>query len=170
MDIQVFADGWVEWPGTDGTVRARCALGRGGVAPTKREGDGVTPVGCFPVRSVLYRPDRGPPPATALAVASLTPASGWCDDPAHGDYNRAVTLPHPARCETLWRDDALYDVILVLGYNDDPPVAGLGSAIFVHRARDAYAPTEGCVALAPPDLAAMLAALRPGDRVCINPQ
>jgi L,D-peptidoglycan transpeptidase YkuD (ErfK/YbiS/YcfS/YnhG family) len=35
---------------------------------------------------------------------------------------------------------------------------GRGSAIFLHLARPDYAPTEGCVALAEPDLRAVLAA------------
>ncbi len=164
MDVVVSADGWLGWPGR----RVRCALGRGGVRADKREGDGATPAGCFPVRRLLFRPDRGNPPATALAAAALTPAHGWCDDPGHPDYNREVRLPHPARCEALWRDDAVYDLIVVLGHNDAPVVVGAGSAIFLHLARDDYAATEGCVALARPDLLALLAALAPGDRLCIS--
>jgi L,D-peptidoglycan transpeptidase YkuD (ErfK/YbiS/YcfS/YnhG family) len=53
----------------------------------------------------------------------------------------------------------------VLGHNDDPPVAGMGSAIFVHIARPAYAPTEGCVALAREDLVELLSRAQPGDCV-----
>ncbi len=98
--------------GPDGTAllggrRFACALGRAGMVAEKREGDGGTPVGVFPVRRVYYRPDRQPPPVTALPVQAITPADGWCDDPAHADYNRAVTLPHAARCEQLWRQDGL---------------------------------------------------------------
>jgi L,D-peptidoglycan transpeptidase YkuD (ErfK/YbiS/YcfS/YnhG family) len=33
-------------------LRAPCALGRGGVSPAKREGDGATPRGRFPLRRV----------------------------------------------------------------------------------------------------------------------
>ncbi len=35
----------------------------------------------------------------------------------------------------MWRDDHLYDLVAVLGYNDDPVVPGKGSAIFLHLAR-----------------------------------
>ncbi len=52
----------------------------------------------------------------------------------------------------LWRADHVYDLIVPLGYNDDPVVPGKGSAIFMHVAKPDYAPTEGCVALALPDL------------------
>jgi L,D-peptidoglycan transpeptidase YkuD (ErfK/YbiS/YcfS/YnhG family) len=165
MDIQVSADGWLEWRGR----RLRCALGRGGVVTDKREGDGGTPVGCWELRRVLYRPDRVASPATALPVAAIAEADGWCDAPAHPDYNRPVRLPHPASCERMWRDDELYDVVVVLGHNDDPPVPGAGSAIFFHVAKPDYAPTEGCVALALPDLLWVLADAVPGDRLCVSP-
>ena len=64
----------------------------------------------------------------------------------------------PRSHEELWRPDALYDLIGVLGWNDSPPGRGRGSAIFLHIARPDFAPTEGCIALAPADLAAVLAA------------
>jgi L,D-peptidoglycan transpeptidase YkuD (ErfK/YbiS/YcfS/YnhG family) len=70
-----------------------------------------------------------------------------------------VRLPHEARYEELWRRDALYDLIGVLGWNDRPVQPGRGSAIFLHVARPDYGPTEGCVALAPRDLADVLATL-----------
>lgn len=149
----------------------RCALGRAGVVPAadKREGDGASPAGVWPIRRVLFRPDRGPAPRTALDVEAIRPTDGWCDAPDDLAYNRPVALPYPARCESLWRDDGLYDLIVVLGHNDDPPVRGFGSAIFLHLAKEGYPPTEGCVALARPDLEALLALARPGDAVEIAP-
>ncbi len=112
---------------------------------------------------MLYRPDRVSAPATSLDCAPLAADDGWCDDATHPDYNRPVRLPHPASCERMWRDDELYDVVVILGHNDDPPVPGLGSAIFLHVAKPDWQPTEGCVALAIADLLAVLAACRPGD-------
>lgn len=134
----------------------------------KTEGDGGTPVGMFPLRRVLYRPDRLDAPATGLPVEAIKPDQGWCDDPAHPDYNRPVSLPFAASHEKLWRDDGVYDVIVILGHNDDPPVPGKGSAIFMHVARPDYGPTEGCVALALEDLLDVLAKCRPGDTIRIN--
>jgi L,D-peptidoglycan transpeptidase YkuD (ErfK/YbiS/YcfS/YnhG family) len=140
-----------------GRVTCRAALGHGGIRPDKREGDGATPAATLPLRQVLYRPDRQPPPLCAVAVQALHPQDGWCDDPAHPAYNRLVQLPIQASAEALWRDDAIYDIIGVLGWNDDPVRPGLGSAIFLHLARPDFSPTEGCVALAPADLRHVLA-------------
>lgn len=153
-DILVTSDGILTYRG----LRFRCALGKGGVRPEadKREGDGATPLGRYPIRQILYRPDRLDMAATSLPVQALTPQDGWCDDPADPAYNRFVSLPFAASHEKLWREDHVYDVIVVLGHNDDPPVPGLGSAIFMHVAREDYSGTEGCVALALPDLLALL--------------
>jgi L,D-peptidoglycan transpeptidase YkuD (ErfK/YbiS/YcfS/YnhG family) len=168
MDIQVSRDGTLTWPGTYPGGGFRCALGRGGIRADKREGDGATPVGCFTLRRVLYRPDHMAPPQTALPVAAIGPADGWCDDPADPAYNCPVSLPHPASHEEMWRQDGLYDVVVVIGHNDDPVMPGLGSAVFMHVAKPDYEPTSGCVALALPDLLALLKDCAPGDRLCVN--
>jgi L,D-peptidoglycan transpeptidase YkuD (ErfK/YbiS/YcfS/YnhG family) len=135
----------------------RAAIGRAGVSAFKLEGDGATPLGLLPLRRVLYRADRLAKPRAFVPVEPIARQDGWCDDPAHKDYNRAITLPHPAGHEELWRSDGLYDVIGVLGWNDAPVERGRGSAIFLHVATPDYAPTAGCVALALPELLAIFA-------------
>lgn len=136
----------------------RCAIGRGGFAPVggKREGDGCTPQGVFALRECWVRSDRLNMPSTALPKRIISPADGWCDDPAHPSYNHHVSLPFPACHEKLWRDDGVYDLMVPLGYNDDHVIAGAGSAIFMHIAKPDYAPTEGCIALSEPDLLEVL--------------
>jgi L,D-peptidoglycan transpeptidase YkuD (ErfK/YbiS/YcfS/YnhG family) len=163
MDIHVSRDGTLTYPGN----AFRCALGRGGILADKREGDGATPVGCFTLRRVLYRADKMEPPETALPVSAIQPADGWCDDPADPAYNQPVSLPHPTSHEEMWRADGLYDVVVVIGHNDDPIVPGMGSAVFMHVAKPDYEPTAGCVALALPDLLALLKDCAPGDRLCV---
>ncbi len=158
------ATGEAEWK----RRRMRCALGRTGVRADKREGDGATPGGAFALRRVLYRADRIPPPATALALQPLEANDGWCDDPADAAYNRMVRLPRDGHCERLWRDDGIYDVLVVLGHNDSPVRAGRGSAIFLHLARPDFRSTEGCVALAAADLLDVLAICRPGDTMRVT--
>ena len=149
----VYPDGRLIWRGQS----LRAVLGKGGVKVHKEEGDGATPAGMLPLRRVLYRAGRVPPPRCAVPVEPLAATDGWCDDPLDRDYNRMVRLPHDGRHEGLWRRDAVYDVIGVLGWNDRPAVKGLGSAIFLHVARPDGAPTEGCVALPLSDLVRLLA-------------
>jgi len=136
----------------------RAGLGRGGVRRDKQEGDGATPVGLLPLRRVLYRADRVKPPPCAVPVEPIAPVDGWCDDPAEPDYNRMIRLPHKGHYEELWRLDSLYDLVGVLGWNDAPVLRGRGSAIFLHVARRDFAPTQGCIALAPEDLRQVLEA------------
>ncbi len=164
MDIDVFPDHRLVLA----TRTFRCALGKQGVVAEKREGDEATPVGRFPLRRVLFRPDRMTAPETRLPVAALTPDDGWCDAPDDPAYNRPVPHPYPASHERLWRDDAVYDIIVILGHNDDPPVPGRGSAVFLHVARADYSGTEGCVALALDDLKTVLAACGPGDHLTVH--
>ena len=148
----------------------RCALGKGGVvaARDKREGDGKSPLGLWPIRRVLYRPDKSDAPETRLPTKALERDDGWCDAPGDPAYNRAVKLPHPASAEQMWREDDVYDLVCVLAHNDDPPVSPLGSAIFMHLARPDFSPTEGCVALSREDMLELLSLAKLGDAVAIE--
>ncbi len=158
-----------------GTVAAfgetiAAVFGKGGAKPAaeKREGDGATPLGLWPIRAALLRPDRVATPATRLPWRWLRPSDGWSDDAADPSYNRPVTLPHRFSAETLWRDDHVYDVILVLGHNDSPPVATLGSAIFWHLTQPDRRPTEGCVAIDRDTMLRWLDKLKAGDQIEIT--
>jgi L,D-peptidoglycan transpeptidase YkuD (ErfK/YbiS/YcfS/YnhG family) len=145
----------------------RAALGKGGVAALKREGDGTTPLGRFPIRQVLYRADRMKRPSTPFPIHAISASDGWCEDPADRNYNRLVKLSPRSSADRLTRDDTLYDLVLVLGYNDRPRVRGRGSAIFVHLARANYSPTAGCIALSRHDLLMLLAELRRGSAIAV---
>lgn len=143
-----------------------CAIGRRGAvaASQKREGDGCTPIGRWPLRGVMLRPDRVAPTATKLPWRWLRPLDGWSDDPDDPAYNRPVRLPHRFSAESLWRADELYDAIIVLGYNDAAPVRGLGSAIFLH-ALPASGATAGCIAIERGTLLALVPRLSDADRL-----
>ncbi|HEU4826244.1 MAG TPA: L,D-transpeptidase family protein [Dongiaceae bacterium] len=145
-----------------------CALGRSGLIADKREGDGGTPVGRFPFRRLLYRADRVPHIETRLPARHIEPADGWCDDPADTAYNKPVRLPYPARHEAMWLDSPLYDLVVVIGHNDDPVVPGAGSAVFLHLARADWGPTAGCIAFARDDLLAILALVGTNDRILVR--
>jgi len=147
-----------------------CTIGRGGACPAadKSEGDGRTPLGEWPIRAVLLRPDRvAAPDRMTVPWRWLRPQDGWSDDPADPVYNRPVRHPHLFSAERLWREDGLYDVIVVLGHNDAPPAPGAGSAIFLH-CRNGDRPTEGCVAIERKALCGLLSRLSTSDRLAIG--
>lgn len=154
-------------------------FGKGGpiAADAKREGDGATPLGVWPIRAALLRPDRTAAlprpnriavPVTRLPWRWLRAGDGWSDGVGDPEYNRPVRWPHGHSAERLWRDDHAYDIIIVLGHNDLPPVAPLGSAIFFHCTQPDRRPTEGCVAVDRAVLAAWLGRLAPGDTMTIR--
>ena len=136
--------------------RYRCAIGKGGFSNDKKEGDGCTPLGTFALRECWFRLDRLPRPETILPLKVICESDGWSDDPKSAEYNKHIKRPYSHSHEQLWRSDHVYDLVIPLGYNDDPVVAGKGSAIFLHVVKDNYAPTEGCVALALEDLLEVL--------------
>lgn len=148
-----------------------CAIGKNGYVPFDqgREGDGQTPLGIYPLRYGYYRAGRIETPDSALAFYPVRPDDGWCDDVGDPAYNRPVRLPYPASTESLWRDSHVYDVIVVLGHNDNPPTPPLGSAIFLHVAREGYGPTQGCVAMTKDDLLSLLRQIPPHAMLNIQP-
>ena len=143
------------------------ALGRGGIKANKREGDGGTPRGTFVLRRLWWRADRVPRPRTGLPMRRIQPNDGWCEDPHDRRYNRPVKLPKRSTADRLWRADALYDLIIEIDHNTRPRIAGRGSAVFIHIARDKFAPTAGCIALDANALRRLIERLGPQTRIDI---
>lgn len=129
------------------------AIGVNGLIPAaeKREGDGKTPIGTWPMRQLFYRPDRITLPKHQFSATEITQQLGqqlgWCDDAEDPFYNQLVKLPFAPSHEKLWRQDHAYDLIIPLGYNDAPAKPHLGSAIFFHLLHDGKDSTAGCIAI-----------------------
>ena len=102
---------------------------------------------------------------SAVATASRLPTANRGSNNSYTTSWDTTSGSH----ERLWRDDALYDLLVTLRFNDYPPVAGAGSAIFIHVATPNFSPTEGCVALERDPLYELLADCAPGDWLCISP-
>lgn len=158
-----YGAGRLSWP----SGSARAAVGRSGVGIVKREGDGATPAGTYPLLFGMYRADRAARPPTELAMTAIEPGHIWIDDPSDANYNRLESSPYPAHGETLWRQDDLYDLLVVIGYNIDPTIPGAGSAIFLHIARPDFSGTDGCVAVAKDVLTGVVGLLGPGSMISI---
>lgn len=144
------------------------AIGRSGILANKREGDGGTPLGLFRLKRLWWRSDRIARPRTALPVRAIGPADAWSEDPADRRYNRPVRRKPAEPGDRLMRDDSLYDLIIEIDHNDRPRIAGRGSAVFIHVAREGFKPTAGCVALRRNDLLRLLERLGPHTRIAIR--
>jgi L,D-peptidoglycan transpeptidase YkuD (ErfK/YbiS/YcfS/YnhG family) len=109
------ADTSLGWA-TLGGRRWRCTVGAGGIREDKVEGDSATPVGEFPLRRIYYRNDLVVLPKVALPARPISKHDGWCDDPRSPSYNKLVHIPNEWGAEKMWREDGLYDLVVVVGY------------------------------------------------------
>ncbi|HXX25530.1 MAG TPA: L,D-transpeptidase family protein [Pseudolabrys sp.] len=156
--------GWL----SGGTLALPVAIGRGGIKANKREGDGGTPRGAFRLTRLWWRADRHPRPATLLPSRPIRPRDGWCEDPADRHYNCPIKVAPDSNADRLARTDDLYDFIVEIDHNTRPRIKGRGSAVFIHAARPAFAPTAGCVALNIASLRRLLARVGPRTRIVIE--
>ncbi len=143
-----------------------CLLGKNGVSSKKIEGDQKTPKGNFPLRKIWVRYDQIDssffsdlfsliPVQEQLPIQGLKPWMGWCDEPSHSYYNQLIDLRNfdtTVSHEKMFRDDEVYNIVLEVGYNDDPIISGKGSAIFIHLTTPNLTKTAGCVSFQKEDL------------------
>jgi L,D-peptidoglycan transpeptidase YkuD (ErfK/YbiS/YcfS/YnhG family) len=144
------------------------ALGRGGIVANKREGDGGTPRGIFHPRRLWWRADRHPRPRSFLPTRAITPRDAWSEDPADRHYNQPIRLNGDAPGDRLRRGDHLYDFIIEIDHNTRPRIAGRGSAVFLHLARDQFVPTAGCIGMTKSAMLRLLARIGPRTRIVIE--
>src|SRR5258705_4794797 len=146
----------------------RVALGRGGIRANKREGDGGTPKGTFRPRQLWWRADRHLRPRTFLPVRAIGPEDAWCEDPRSRHYNQPVRLDRDCGGDRLKRDDHLYDFIVEIHHNSSPRIAGRGSAVFLHLARENFSSTAGCVSMTKSAMLQLLQRLGPETKIVIG--
>ena len=149
-------------------LKFRSALGKAGIKKKEKEGDNVTPKGKFKITSMYYRPDRIKNIITAIKKIKIKKNMGWCDDPDSHFYNQQISLPNKFSHEKLYRNDNLYDLILVLNYNANPIIKNKGSAIFIHIAKRNYKKTKGCIALKKKDLIKLISKIKKNTKIKIN--
>jgi L,D-peptidoglycan transpeptidase YkuD (ErfK/YbiS/YcfS/YnhG family) len=150
------------WRLAGGPYPAR--LGANGISANRREGDGTTPVGTFPIGRTMY--GVSPNPGVRFRYVRLRCGDWWVEDPRSPLYNSFRRTPcgtaPPFRTTTpdMSKDPRAYAHLAVVEFNMRPVVPGRGSGIFLHAMKDG--PTAGCVSLALPQLRTVLRWLRPG--------
>jgi len=143
-------------------------LGKGGIKKKNREGDNITPKGIFKIIRFYYRSDKIKNINTLIKKIKIKKNIGWCNDPTSKFYNKEIKLPSKFSHEKLYRNDNLYDLILVLNYNMRPVIKNKGSAIFIHIAKKKFKPTAGCIALKKKDLIELLNNVKENTKVKIH--
>ena len=98
----------------------------------------------------------------------IRPDDGWCEDPEDRRYNRPVRVAPGSAADRLARRDGLYDFIVEIDHNMKPRVAGRGSAVFLHLARDNFGPTAGCVSMTRSAMLRLLRHLGPRTKIIIG--
>ena len=147
--------------------KAKCSIGKRGIGYKKKEGDLITPKGRYRIKYILYRKDKVKRILTKIKKIIIKKNMAWCDDPNSKRYNKLIKLPSSFSYEKLYRNDNVYDIILVLNYNMKPIIKHKGSAIFIHVSKSNYKKTEGCVALKKTHLLKILKQLKKNTLVKI---
>ncbi|MGD0714540.1 MAG: L,D-transpeptidase family protein [Gaiellaceae bacterium] len=155
------------WRRVAGPWTAR--LGRNGLSDHKREGDGATPTGAYPIGATVY--GIASDPGVHTAYHRLVCGDWWDEDPGSPAYNSfrhvpcGVRPPFGGGSEALWQATVAYRQLAVIEYNVHPVVPGRGSAIFLHD--DVGGPTNGCISLPPAELLTLLRRLQPAAQPLI---
>jgi L,D-peptidoglycan transpeptidase YkuD (ErfK/YbiS/YcfS/YnhG family) len=149
-------------------LKFRCALGKAGVKKKEKEGDNITPRGIFEITKILYRPDKIKKIKAFIRTIKIKKNMGWCDDSKSDYYNQQIKLPNKFGHERLYRNDNLYDIILVLNYNTNPIIKKKGSAIFIHVSKNSYEKTKGCIALKKKHLLKLIPLIKKNTKIKIN--
>ncbi len=145
----------------DFTVDAR--IGSEGFAPegAKREGDGRSPSGVYSFGTGFGAGD----PGSSTGYREITDRSCWVDEPG-STYN---TWQETDDC----RGEQLADYVdqdyaqgIVINYNTADPVAGMGSAIFLHASGDGA--TAGCVSIPEARVSEKMRSTHAGDRIVMG--
>jgi L,D-peptidoglycan transpeptidase YkuD (ErfK/YbiS/YcfS/YnhG family) len=146
----------------------RCSIGKSGIKKKIKEGDNITPKGKFKIIKIYYRSDRVKKFSTNIKTIKIKRNMGWCDDPKSSLYNKEIKLPFDFSHEKLYRNDRIYDLLVVLNYNTKPIIKNKGSAIFIHITRQNYKKTSGCVAIKKVHLIKLIKTIKKNTRVLIN--
>ena len=149
-------------------LKFRCALGKAGIKNKEKEGDNITPRGIFEITKILYRADKIKKIKAFIRPIKIKKNMGWCDDSKSDYYNQQIKLPNKFGHERLYRNDNLYDIILVLNYNTNPIIKKKGSAIFIHVSKNSYKKTKGCIALKKKHLLKLIPLIKKNTKIKIN--
>jgi len=145
----------------------KCAIGLNGLTSNKVEGDKKTPMGTYSLGELFVRTDRIKNLKTKYKFIPIKNNMAWSDDPNNIEYNKLIETKNYHK-EALYRDDNIYNLILIINYNTNPVIPNKGSAIFLHVSTKDYKPTNGCIAINVNDFIEILALLDTHEKINIS--
>tara|TARA_B110000467_G_C18315850_1_gene481403 strand:- start:763 stop:1254 length:492 start_codon:yes stop_codon:yes gene_type:complete len=144
----------------------QCSIGKNGIKSKKKEGDKCTPKGVFSLGKLYYRADKVKKPTTKISTKIIKKNMGWCDDVTSKFYNKEMKINKNIKHEKLYRNDNVYDYLIIINYNTKKIKPGKGSAIFLHLTKN-YKKTLGCVAVKKKDFLIILKLITKNTRIKI---
>ena len=145
----------------------KCSIGINGLTNNKVEGDKKTPMGTYSLGELFVRTDRIKNLKTKYKFIPIKSNMAWSDDPNNIEYNKLIETKNYHK-EALYRDDDIYNLILIINYNTNPVIPNKGSAIFLHVSTKDYKPTNGCIAINVNDFIEILALLDTHEKINIS--
>jgi zinc D-Ala-D-Ala dipeptidase len=140
----------------------------GEAGPHKKEGDGRSPAGIFPIGKAFGFAPADSMRWVHLTYVQLTPDIECVDDTASVHYNTVVdrnaVKPIDWKSSERMRRVAQYRLGVVIDYNPAPPVKARGSCIFFHIWGGPRSTTVGCTAMDAGELEELVAWLDPRAR------
>jgi L,D-peptidoglycan transpeptidase YkuD (ErfK/YbiS/YcfS/YnhG family) len=149
------------WLPVAGPSTAR--VGWNGLRVNRREADGTTPIGTFPIRPRMY--GNAPNPGVKFRYTRLRCGDWWVEDPRSPAYNTfqrigcGVKPPFKVTTPDMSKSPRAYEYLAVIGFNTSPVVPGRGSGIFLHV--QVHSSTNGCISIPRPQLLRVLRWLTP---------
>ena len=140
-------------------------VGWNGLRVNRREGDGTTPIGTFPILPRMY--GNAANPGVRYRYTRLHCGDWWVEDPASPAYNTfqrvgcGVKPPFKVTTPDMSKSVHAYAYLAVIGFNMSPIVRGRGSGIFLHV--EVHRSTNGCVSLPRAQLLRVLRWLTPAS-------
>ena len=147
--------------------KVKCAVGKRGISSKKVEGDNKTPRGTFKIQAIYYRKDRMKELKSLIKKKNIRKNMGWCDDSKSKKYNKLIKFPFSWGAEKLYLNSRIYDILIILNFNNKPVKKKKGSAIFIHVAKKKYTPTKGCVAVSKTDIRKIVASIKKNSKITI---
>ena len=109
---------------------------------------------------IFYRKERIKRIVSKIKLIPIKKNFGWCDDIKSKSYNKFIKFPFKYKAEKLHLKENIYDIVVVIDYNQNPIRKKKGSAIFLHVAKKDYSPTLGCIALSKNDLKYLISIIK----------